>query len=207
VPVASMKVPAVTPETPVARDPVETGGIVISRRSRGPLVVTGVAMLAVGVALVIAIRRQAAPSSSGPPAPLAPPQLGLGVASPPTPVPSAPDAAVVVASPAPSPRAAEVAPAPPVTAELVVEPEAASLAVDGHRVKLVGGRASLALPPGDHTAIATLGRRSARKQFAVTVDHLAAVSLRVPEAEPSVVPRNPPPSSDNVDAVHNPFPR
>ncbi len=224
----SPAMPPEVPEVPVkvaeprkasTGDSVHADDLVAPRRSRAPLVVTGIAMLAVGVALVVASRRQAASSSSAssassaPSAPSGPPGqpasavTGLAAASPPSPPPLSPDAAVVVAFPALSPRTAEVTSAPPVTAELVVEPEAASLAVDGRRVKLVGGHASLALPPGDHTAIATLGKRSARKQFAVTVDHLAAVSLRVPEAGPSVVPRNPPSSTDNVDAVHNPFPR
>jgi serine/threonine protein kinase len=188
--------PTVVPVTPIARAPSEADLDVVPRRSRWPLVVTAVAIPVVVAALVIAVRRHGAPP---PPA-----EPRLAVTAPPATV-----AAVEVTPPAPPDAAAEVTAPAPITAELTVEPGLAHLVIDGRPVDLVDGRAALALSPGNHVAIATVGARSTRKRFAVTADRRATVSLRVPAADPHADPHagpaKPPPTGVDVDAVQNPF--
>jgi len=209
-------------------DPSETDDIVLPRRSRWPMAVIAGAVLAAGVVMVVAIRRQGAASQPAQPAPA---ESRLAVTSPPVPATVTPAAAVAAMPPAPAPVAVEVTPPAPtpavvettpaapdpaavaasppaqVTAELVVEPGHARLAVDGRPVTLAGGRATLALSPGDHVATARVGARKTSKSFVVTAGHPATVSLQVPVADSHVVPPKPPPSPVDVDAVQDPFHR
>jgi hypothetical protein len=212
-PAAVPQMPTSVPQTrapdqgmPNAGASIETDDV-MPRRARWPLAIIAAALLAASVALVIAVRRQTAPSPAQSPsrlattpAPAPPPAAAAEVARP---APAA--ATVAVTPPAPTAATIEVPPPAPVTAELVVEPGLAHLTVDDHPVILVGGRAKLQLPPGDHVAIATLGARSTRKPFAVTADHPAKVSLQVPVTDPHVAPASRPPTREDVDAIHDPF--
>jgi hypothetical protein len=108
-----------------------------------------------------------------------------------------------------APAAATPDPAP-VTAELAVEPSGARLEVDGQLVTVVAGRATIALPPGDHEALASAGGRVARQRFTITAGRAARVALRVPAAPLPAAPRPAPPrpaahGGDDVDGVEDPF--
>jgi hypothetical protein len=215
----SPETPALSPETPTLppelprSDAPETDDITVPRRSRWPMAVIAVGMLAAGVTLVVAVRRQGAtsPPASPPPRLAGPPPPALAT---PTPVaaaevtPRVPASATAEVTP-PKRATAEVTPPAPATTELVVEPRLARLAVDGHPVPLVDGRARLTLSPGDHLATATLGVRSTRRRFTVTAEHPAKLSLQVPVADQHVVPpASPtPPTAGDVDAVQDPFHR
>jgi len=187
-----------------------------SRRPRWPLGLVALAAVAAATA-VIAVRGRArapaagverpgasgevpgpaaspAPPTSAPPAPPSSPP-------PPAAAPSSGSAPSSAPAPAPAPGSASAAPVA-ITAELAVEPRDAPLSVDGLPVALVGGRARLALTPGDHEAVASAGGRVARQRFRVTRDRAARVALRVAAAAP-------PPTAPHVDVdgVEDPFHR
>jgi eukaryotic-like serine/threonine-protein kinase len=215
----SPEAPALPPEMPRGDDP-EADEITVPRRSRWPMAVIAIGMLAASVTLVVAVRRQGAtlPPASPPPRLAATPPQAPATPALATP---APVAAAEVTPRAPVPAIAEVTPPEratattaitppaPATTELVVEPGLARLAVDGHPVPLVDGRARLTLSPGDHLATATLGVRSTRRRFTVTAEHPAKLSLQVPVADQRLVPPASPtsPTPDDVDSVQDPFHR
>jgi len=126
----------------------------------------------------------------------------------PSTAPSPPAAADPPAPAAPAPAAPPGRGAPsaaPITAELAVEPRGAQLSVDGQPVPLVAGRAALALPPGDHEALASAAGRVTRQRFTVTAGRAARVALRVPAAPAPATPRPASPGGDDVDGVEDPF--
>ena len=223
---APPQMPALSPDTPTLppkmprADAPEADDIIVPRRSRWPMAVIAVGIFAAGVTLVVAVRRQGAtlPPASPPPRLAGTPPTTLATPAPATPAPVAAaevtppvpaTATAEITPPAPTSAAAGATPPAPVTTELVVEPGLARLAVDGHPVPLVDGRARLTLSPGDHLAIASFGVRSTRKRFTVTADHPAKLSLQVPVADQHVVPPTSPkpPTADDVDSVQDPFHR
>jgi serine/threonine-protein kinase len=137
---------------------------------------------------------------AAPPAARPGPEAAGAAAASSAPVAAAPAAAVPAAPPSSEPPAAA-----PITAELAVEPRGAQLAVDGQPVALVAGRAALALPPGEHEALASAGGRVARQRFTVTADRAVRVALRVPAPPATAAPRAAAHASDDVDGVEDPF--
>jgi len=116
-------------------------------------------------------------------------------------------AAPAPASPDPAPASPGAPPAPgQVTAEIAVDPSGARLVVDGQPVPLVAGRATIALPPGDHEALASAGSRVVRQRFTVAAGRAARVALRVPPAPATPAPPAPHAGVD-VDGVEDPFRR
>jgi serine/threonine-protein kinase len=189
---------------------------ITSRRGGWPLVLAAVAAVAVAIA-AIAVRGRSGPAVAASPQMPAPPLPGSTgtLAAPPTgaavPLRGSAAAPAVATGPV-TESAAPTSTTPPggvlpvpaqITAELAVQPDNARLSVDGQPVPLIAGRATLALQPGDHEALASTGGRVARQRFAVAAGHTARVTLRVPA--PAATPRAATHASDDVDGVEDPF--
>jgi hypothetical protein len=217
----------------LADDARLSGEEIVPRRPRWPLGLA--ALVAVGAAVVvIAVRGKSAPVAAGSaevradrpagsdgarpsapavPEPPAPPPSAAAVVSPaaaPDPAaPAPPPSATTTASPGATTAASPPAAPAEIMAELAVEPRGAQLSVDDQPVTLVGGRARLALSPGDHEAVASAGGRVARQRFTVTPERAARITLRVPAASPAAAPsaaaqpRTAP--HVDVDGVEDPF--
>jgi hypothetical protein len=77
--------------------------------------------------------------------------------------------------------------------------------VDGQPVAQIAGHATIALPPGDHEALASAGGRVARQRFTITAGRAARVALRVPGPPVTAAPRPAAHGGDDVDGVEDPF--
>jgi serine/threonine-protein kinase len=202
--------PGAVPIAPDAHDPAITTG---SRRPRWPVGLAALVAVAVAVAVAVVAGRgssepTAARASEAPAVqPQSAPTAARASEAPAVQPQSAPAArpAVPEVPAAPTPAAAPPPDPAQVTAELAVEPTGARLVVDGQPVAVVAGRATIALPPGDHEALASAGGRVARQRFTITAGRAARVALRVPVAPAAAAPRPAAHGGDDVDGVEDPF--
>jgi serine/threonine-protein kinase len=214
---AALRPPTMPGAAPVAELASGPRDAITSRRGWWPLVLAAVAAVAVAV-VAIAVRGRPEPAVAASPKTPSPPLPGsIGTpAAPPTgaavPLRGSAAAPAVATGPVTESAAAPTSTTPPggvlpvpaqITAELAVQPDNARLSVDGRPVPLIAGRATLALQPGDHEALASTGGRVARQRFAVAAGQTAHVTLRVPA--PAAAPRAATHASDDVDGVEDPF--